>query len=201
MKTLILITSLVLLAFGVGAQANDSFPRAAASLLNPQAIIDIDPPELDHTPSFTEVNGGIPLFLVRAVDNQGLASVTINVRMEGEENYVSLPMLELQGTNQYSATIDQPETDVNIEYYFLAIDDGGNRVLNGFPYEPYRMHYSTSVASSVPNSEEESTNGNSVVTWTIAGALLLALLASSSSGGSSSGGDSYVPVQVTVPRP
>lgn len=172
--------------------------------------LDLDPPELSHIPGTGQLNGTMPVFSVVATDKQGLANVTLLHRAAGMPDYASVQMKALPGSNQYLATIAKPAADVSIEYYFLATDIGGNRVLNGVPYQPHSVFYKHfDLPGDSPVTETALKDPiDHRLKWTLVGALAVAVLLgatkSSGSPGSSTGSGSEtttVPVIVTFPTP
>lgn len=99
--------------------------------------IDLDPPEVDHIPVASGVAGAVQSISVRAVDVQGIASVTLLYRASPAGEYKQVLMRQVSGTDNFTVSVDTAAEQDLIEYYFLVIDSGGNKVLNGFPYKPF----------------------------------------------------------------
>lgn len=186
------------------------------------SVIDLDPPEVDHVPVAAGVAGTSQSVSVKAVDAQGVASVTLLYRNNPANEYKRVLMRRVAGSDNYTVTLESTVDQRMIEYYFLVIDTGGNKVLSGFPYEPFTRTLTQQLAiESVPSentgiSEIEppipvqavrdgetdnrpatttsDSQSSSAVVWAVLGVLVLGALASA--GG---GGDSAAPSAGTVP--
>lgn len=112
------------------AHAQNNNPAAAAA-------IDYEPPLLDHDVVARGVAGESQVFLASVSDDQALDEVTLFYRFRGDDRFASLPMQPLGESDNYTATVNTSARDVrNIEYYIEARDASGNRVVQGFVFEP-----------------------------------------------------------------
>ncbi len=209
--------------------ANQSFMLAQLETDSSVSGIDLDPPQVDHIPVASGVAGAIQSISVRASDVQGIASVTLFYRSNTSVEYKQQLMRPVYGTENFTAGIDtSPEHSV-IEYYFLVIDTGGNKVLNGFPYEPFARMLTAPVIDNAGGSESQiaadqeakasgtGTAGSgaagatgegrrsnaSRLLWIALGVLAVGALASAGGGGGSSqpASEDTVPVILNVPVP
>lgn len=187
-----------------------------APLLSAQTLlqIDLDPPQVDHIPFSSGIAGEAQSFSVKAVDTQGIASATLFYRIQGDTDYRQVTLTQASGTENYTVLVQTTTLQQAIEYYFLVIDQGGNKVLNGFPYEPFTRTLVAPVAepvttaikpAEVPIIEPAESNrfgSRNTILFSAIGVLLVgALLSSSGSGESSENGGEQVPVVVNVPLP
>lgn len=187
-----------------------------APFLSAQTLsqIDLDPPQVDHIPFSSGIAGEAQSFSVKAVDSQGIASATLLYRTQGDTDYRQVAMTQASGTENYTALVQTTSQQQSIEYYFLVIDQGGNKVLNGFPYEPFTRTLVSPVAEPKttaiqpaevpiiePAESDRFSNRNTILFGAIGVLLVGALLSSSGSGGNSDNAGEQVPVVVNVPLP
>ncbi len=99
--------------------------------------VDYEPPLLEHEVVPRGTAGESQVFLATATDDQGLDEVTLFHRFRGDERYASLPMRALEESDNYTGTVNTLASEArNIEYYIEATDVSGNRVVQGFVFEP-----------------------------------------------------------------
>ena len=192
------------------------------------AEIDLDPPLVDHIPVSSGVAGSMQSFSVKATDTRGIESVTLYYRAKNQDAYSSAAMTRLAGTDNYAVSVQSSEQQRQFEYYFLVVDTGGNKVLNGFPYEPFERFLSQPLSESAngdgqperltgssagepsaqpvpvePGIDASSASGSSkTILWGVLGVLILGALVSGSLGGDEgNSGGARVPVTVSVPLP
>ncbi len=184
--------------------------------------IDIDPPQVDHIPVTTGIAGTVQSFSVTAIDAKGVHSATLMVRATGQQEYQSVPMQSIPDTDSYTASVESTAGQKRLEYYFLIVDTGGNKVLSGFPYEPFERFLEATVlasdspagaamaeqvSESVENTdslagEELSKKKSNLLVWGAIGLVVVGVLAASGGGsGSGDAGVATVPVTVNVPLP
>jgi len=175
---------------------------------------DIEPPviELQETPE--GIAGESQVFTALVIDDQSLLDVKLYYRYTGQSPFTSVTMQALSDTGFYTATIgtDSEETRA-IEYYLQARDQGGNRTVHGYAFDPLIRTLGASLAGDSPlsrteatadNSTAESSSGSGVKWWHIAlGVLAAGALAGlvSGSGDDGGGSDPSVPVTLTVSPP
>lgn len=179
--------------------------------------IDLDPPQVDHIPVVSGVAGSPQSFSVKAVDVQGISSVTLLYRANPEDEYKRVLMQQVSGTDDFSVSIDVSLEHRLIEYYFLVIDIGGNKVLNGFPYDPFsrtltqpqaiiedstltapvespqdlpqQVTSNVPAAPELPEAKEEVVNKKTLLWVALGVAVIGALIGVSSGGGGGGGGE------------
>ena len=208
--------------------ANQFLKLAQLDAASPVEGIDLDPPQVDHIPVSSGVAGSVQSISVKASDAQGVASVTLLYRSAVNAEYKRVLMQPVVGTDNYTVAIDSSSAQRFIEYYFLVIDTGGNKVLNGFPYEPFTRALTeptlalenvsdqdlpassstqteTTVETPPLESADEPRQSNSnTLLWVALGVLAVGVLASASGGGgggSSADSGETVPVILNVPVP
>ena len=191
-----------------------------------ETVIDLDPPQVDHIPSEAGIAGETQSISVKAVDAQGISSVTLMHRADSAGEYESVLMRRVAGSDNFVAAIDSAREQRVVEYYFLVIDTGGNKVLSGFPYKPFarvlisrpsvdplsgnkspvggeapaQSAKSTSVGNVSPNTSNDGSAGK-VVLWAVLGLVVLGALASAGGGDSGSPAGDTVPVILDIPLP
>jgi len=189
--------------------------------IKPDDGLDLDPPDVNHIPINSGVAGSAQSFSVRAVDAQGIAEVTFFYRAFNQDAYQSLEMRNVAGTDNYTVSVQTTESQKQFEYYFLVVDTGGNKVLNGFPYQPFERFLvqpttadsanpKETPAEDVTNAEQADqtdkpagpgVNSNHLL-WGLLGLVVIGALASSGGGDQSTGSNGQtVPVTVRVPLP
>ncbi len=192
--------------------------------------IDLDPPLVDHIPVSSGVAGAMQSFSVKASDTRGIESVTLYYRSRNQDAYSSAVMTRIAGTDNYAVSVQSAAEQRQLEYYFLVVDTGGNKVLNGFPYEPFERFLSQPVATATDGNgqrsddikttvennapipvEQSETSGlerlsnagsSKTILWGVLGVIVLGALVSGSSGGGQHGASGEtVPVTLSVPLP
>lgn len=103
-------------------------------------------PELVHVEPAGVLEGTATTFDVTATDTEGVASVTLFHRVEGETTWVQAPMTpgedEVWTTTLEATDIDSPA----VEYYFKATDAGDAPALSYLPAEAASEPYSLLVS-------------------------------------------------------
>ena len=187
---------------------------SVAQAQNLSEDIDFDPPVIDHESLDTGTAGELQVFSALVVDDRGLERVTLFYRSTTGQDYREVPMQQLTGTDNFTASVDTELDQQKIDYYIEALDTGGNRVLKGFPFFPLVRALDPPVAAPVvaepaaPAAEPKG-SGRSVL-YIVLGALAVGLLAGlagsgdSGGGGSNGGGenpDNTVPLTINVSPP
>ena len=116
------------------------------------AGLDLDPPEVTHVAISEGVAGEAQSFKVRAFDLQGIQSVNLMIKSNLQDDYRPILMQSVPDTQDFIASTSTTVEQKYLDYYFLVIDTGGNKVLRGFPFEPFKR------TLSVPASDTAITN-------------------------------------------
>ncbi|NND90524.1 MAG: hypothetical protein HKN42_06640 [Granulosicoccus sp.] len=164
--------------------------------------IDTEPPQIEFKPVREGLRGDNQVFAATVTDDQGVDSVFLHHRLQGETIYQNRKMQVLGSTGIYTATITTSEMDEAIEYYLEATDLSGNRTLQGFAFDPIERQL---VERQVPAATEpvagsgSGMSTRSKILYGVLGLLVVGALASAAGGGSSGGtGTEVVPVTITV---
>jgi len=170
---------------------------------------DLDPPSIEIEIVENGSAGDKQVFSATVSDNSAVSSVIFYYRFGLEPEYASVPMDVIDGTNIYTVSIDprSNEADV-IQYYIEARDGGGNRMEQGFAFDPLERVLSEFKPVVAQNAEAAvggaavgtGLSRNQKILYGLLGVLTLGVIASASSGGSSSSGNagSDVDVQILV---
>ena len=174
---------------GVGAQSFDDPWQLA------QAVLDVEPPLIEHEP-VPESDANIrQTFVATVVDDQELDLVQLFYRFKGESRYTRTLMNRVSFSSTWIAQIaTDPATPMDMEYYIEAKDNSGNRTVHGFAFSPLvRKIIPAEVAEPVVEQPEASPkpaiSNSRKVLYVVGGVLLLGLVAAAASGGSDSGSD------------
>ena len=97
--------------------------------------VDDKPPVIKHTPLKSIINGVGATVTATVKDNIGVEGVTLFYRMEGEDNFKSVPMNNTTG-NYYNAHINAEDITVGNLQYYIEATDGINYAYNGSVTEP-----------------------------------------------------------------
>jgi len=174
--------------------------------------LDTEPPRLSIDALEEADKSEAQVFTVTATDNQSIGSVTLFYRLDSESEFQDGEMQRSGESDRFSFTL--PAEDISssvntVQYYIEARDDAGNRMLQGFSFDPLErvlLDQSESVSSNTPASSESTSllsslsTGQKVVIG-VAGIIVIGALVSAGGGGSdgdSSGAGPGVPVEITV---
>lgn len=109
-----------------------------APIANAQGVFDINPPVIELDESTEGIAGETQVFTALVTDDRALRDVKLYYRFGGQEAYADLLMNRLGETDYYSANVETDATETrSIEYYVQARDEGGNRVIKGFAFDPF----------------------------------------------------------------
>lgn len=97
--------------------------------------VDDKPPVIKHTALKSITNGVGATITATVKDNIGVEGVTLFYRMEGEDNFKSVPMNNTTG-NYYNAHINAEDITVGNLQYYIEATDGINYAYNGSATEP-----------------------------------------------------------------
>lgn len=204
-----------------------SLPGGAlhAQSLQPQPTQGSDtvPPLIELEAIETGVAGEDQVFTALVADASDLLDVKLYFRYQGQQAYQTVNMEPLANTRLYLTTLATPASETRaIEYYVQARDIAGNRVVEGFAYEPLVRNLTAPentagstnptpepVAETTPEPEfqTEADSGGIQVWQIVLGVLavgaLAGLAASSGGGDGGNGGDPQqtVPLSITINTP
>ena len=143
------------------------------------------------------------VFTAQVADNRIIKDVILYYRREGQQAFTPSPMSAIADSGYYTVSIETDPTDLRaIQYYVQARDEGGNRTVEGYAFDPYTrvLIGNKNVISTAPAVVAEAPATSSGVRWwqVALGVVVVGALvgAASSSGGSS--GEGGVPLSVTL---
>lgn len=136
----------------VSVFGNPAFAQSTAELT------DAAPPLIEMSQVKEGLAGEVQVFNATVIDDQELLAVLFFYRWAGEEQFASLDMELLEGTNSYNVSIPTSEDEVrNIEYFVQAEDTAGNRAIKGFTFDPLiRTIYASEPLTAVADPESGS---------------------------------------------
>lgn len=150
------------------------------------------------------------VFTAQVVDDRILKDVILYYRREGQQAFSPVPMNPIGETAYFTTSVETDPTDLRaIEYYVQARDEGGNRTVQGYAFDPYtrvliankaviKAPTTTAAATNTPI-ESTNTSSGGIRWWQVAlGVVLVGALASAAGGGNSSSNEGGVPLTVTV---
>lgn len=151
------------------------------------------------------------VFTAQVIEDILLKDVFLYHRRAGKIPFTPVAMEQVGDSNNYSVTLDTDPTDLrSIEYYIQARDEGGNRTVEGFAFDPYtrvliasetaaKVEVAPTSTASEPATTRATNTTKSKVRWwhIVAGIVVVGAAASLASGDSSDGGT--VPPSGTVP--
>lgn len=105
------------------------------SNITSNTAVDDKPPVIKHTVLKSITNGVGATITATVKDNIGVEGVTLFYRMEGEDNFKSVPMNNTTG-NYYNAHINAEDITVGNLQYYIEATDGINYAYNGSATEP-----------------------------------------------------------------
>lgn len=144
------------------------------------------------------------VFTAQVVDDRQLKDVILYYRREGQLPYMPLAMTRLAESDYFTASISTEPDDLRtIQYYVQARDDGGNRTVEGFAFDPYNRlllaNTSLQATTPAPTAPAPTATTGGIKWWHIAlGALVAGALVGAAGGSGGSSGDDGVPLSVTV---
>ncbi len=146
------------------------------------------------------------VFTAQVVDDRVLKDVSLYFRRAGQQPFLPVPMTQIGDSSYYSVTVDTKTDDLRaFEYYIQARDEGGNRTVEGYAFDPY-----TRVITANPNlvvapptapiaTTNETSSSGGLRWWQIAaGVLLVGALASAAGGDSGASNEATVPLTVNL---
>lgn len=165
--------------------------------------LDTDPPRIDFKPVVEGLKGDSQVFSATVSDDREVASVMLHYRLDNESTYQNRTMSPIGSTGIFSTTLKVDSTVEVIQYYIEAMDEAGNRTLQGFAFDPIerqlldRQVPAAQTATTVP--EPGMSTGRKIL-YGVLGLVVVGALASAAGGSGDSGGSSNpdVPVTITV---
>jgi len=154
-----------------------------------QAIIDVEPPLIEHE-IVAESDANIrQTFVATVVDDQELDRVQLFYRFKGETRYTRTIMDRVSFSSTWIAQIaTDPSSPQDMEYYIQAKDKSGNRTVRGYAFSPLVRKIIPSVNVEAPVEEppvtsKPPTSTTQKVLYVLGGVLVVGLIASLSSNG------------------
>jgi len=146
------------------------------------------------------------VFTAQVVDDRLLKDVTLYYRRDGQQAFSTLAMNAIAETAYFTASITTDPADLRaIQYYVQARDEGGNRTVQGYAFDPYTRvllanDAVVNAANTVAPAQNSSAKSSGIRWWQVAlGVVLVGALASAASGGGGGSSDAGgVPLTVTV---
>jgi len=150
------------------------------------------------------------VFTAQVADDRLLQDVILYHRRTGQQPFAKLIMEQIGDSGFFTASIETDPSDLrSIEYYVQARDEGGNRTVEGYAFDPYTRVIvaneeviASTVAAPTSTTAATTTSTGKIRWWHVAlGVLAAGAVASAVSGGSSSSSnddDGTVPLTVTL---
>lgn len=148
------------------------------------------------------------VFTAQVVDDRNLKDVLLYYRRDGQQAFIPTPMTPIGDSAFFTASVETDPDDLRaIQYYVQARDEGGNRTVEGYAFDPYtRVLIANDTVISAPESiatqttTTSSTNGK-IRWWHVAlGVVLVGAVAAAASGGggNDSAEEGTVPLTVNI---
>jgi len=124
------------------------------TVLNPvmaQNAPDVESPIIELEAVLEADAGDTQVFTALVADDKQLKDVTLYHRRSGRAPFERAAMSPLGTTGYYSVNLPTDPTDLRaIEYYIQARDQGGNRSVSGFAFDPYSRNINASTVAAKP---------------------------------------------------
>jgi len=154
------------------------------------------------------------VFTAQVIEDRLLRDVLLYPRRAGQQPFTPVKMAQVGISDNYSASLLTDPTDLRaIEYYIQARDEGGNRTVEGYAFDPYirvliqgEPVVNTVVApTNVSTEPVTSTPRSNIRWWHIAAGVVVAGAIASLAGGDSGEGsptdNGTVPLTVNITGP
>lgn len=144
------------------------------------------------------------VFTAQVVDDRLLKDVILYHRREGQQAFSPTIMNPIGETAYFTVSIETDPSDLRtIQYYIQARDEGGNRTVQGYAFDPYNRELIANTAiinAQVVEPVEATSTKGGIRWWHIAVGVVLAGALASTAGGSSGGSsdDGSVPLTISV---
>lgn len=178
---------------------------------------DINPPVIEMEAIDSGVAGQDQVFTALVADNDRILDVKLYYRYSGQQAYQNVLMQPLAAdTDFYLATLTTEADETRaIEYYVQARDIAGNRVVEGFAFEPLFRTLTAAqtetdsnnadpvaTAEPPPPAQPETSSGGIKLWRIVMGVLVVGAIAgaaAASGGGGGNSGNTNTPAPQTVP--
>jgi len=105
---------------------------------SPDSTPDIRSPVIELEVIAESTADNAQLFTAKVVEDRLLKDVLLYYRRAGQQPFTPTTMVQAGESNSYSVSLVTDPTDLRaIEYYIQARDEGGNRTVEGFAFDPY----------------------------------------------------------------
>jgi len=184
---------------------------------SPENTPDIRSPVIELEVIAESTADNAQLFTAKVIEDKLLKDVFLYHRRAGQQPFTPTAMEQAGNSTSYSVSLPTDPTDLRaIEYYIQARDEGGNRTVEGFAFDPYtrfltaskQVADTTATPTVVTTSEPAASEAAGKIRWwhIVAGVLVVGAVASLSSGGDSGGennpaGEGTVPLTLNITGP
>jgi hypothetical protein len=180
-----------------------------------QTAPDVESPIIELEPVLETEAGNTQVFTALVADDKLLKDVALYHRRAGRQAFERIEMQPLGTIGYYSVELPTDPTDLRtIEYYVQARDQGGNRTVSGFAFDPYQRTIKAAPQAIEPTAitRPAVTEVEAVATstseprklkwWAVAlGVLVVGALASSTGGSSGSLEQERTELTINLPLP
>ncbi len=189
------------------------FTQSGYNFVLAQTVPDIQAPIIEIEAVLEADAGATQAFTALVADDNTLKDVTLYHRRAGIQAFERANMLPLNTTGFYSVELDTDPTDYRtIEYYVQARDEGGNRTVSGFAFDPYQRVINpidtaaTAQVISRPTvtsveAAPEVESASRIKWWAVALGVLLVGAVAASGGGSGGSSDDPGRTELTINLP
>ncbi len=180
-----------------------------------QTAPDLESPVIELEPVLDAEAGDTQVFTALVADDKQIKDVALYHRRAGRQAFDRAEMQPLGTIGYYSVELPTDPTDLRtIEYYVQARDQGGNRSVSGFAFDPYQR-----TLKAAPKAIEQAAITRPLVTeveavtaskseprkikwWAVAlGVLVVGALTSSSGGSSGASDQGRTELTINLPLP
>jgi len=193
--------------------------QIAFSPVMAQTSPDIESPIIEIEAVFEAEAGNTQVFTALVADDRLLKDVTLYPRRAGRQAFERAIMTPRGITGYFSVELETDPADLRpIEYYVQARDEGGNRSISGFAFDPYQREIiapnqltdpvvksptkpiaQTPVEPIVVAEPAAAKKSSNKIWWAIGLAVVVGVVASSSGG--SSGDPARTELTINLPLP
>lgn len=154
------------------------------------------------------------VFTAQVIEETLLKDVLLYHRRAGQQPFIPVKMSQVENSDNFSVTLRTDPMDLRaIEYYIQARDEGGNRTVEGFAFDPYtrvlianETVINTTTAPAAPSTETATAKSTGRLRWwhIVAGVVVVgavASLAGGDSGENDQNADGTVPLTLNITGP